>query len=109
MTDQNKKLIGFVSDGDIIRFLAEENPLFVNVSSLVAIDFDEKMQQLVHMKVSEIARKKVVTVDAENNLRQVCSVLSEYHIKKAPVMHDGEMIGIINISNITKYIVSLVT
>lgn len=109
VVDKDKNLIGFVSDGDIIRFLADENPLFVNVSSLVKLDFDKQMRELVTMKVKDIARKKVITVDADDDLSQVCYVLSDNHIKKAPVMHDGKMIGMINISNITKYVIRLVT
>lgn len=97
--------IGFISDGDIVRFLAKEDPLFVNVTSLIDIGFDEKARSLIALKVREIAAKKVITVRADDDLSRVCYVLSDHHIKKAPVMENGKMIGIINISNITKYIV----
>jgi len=103
VTDPKGSLIGFISDGDIIRFLADHHPIFVNAYSFASIDFDSKLEDLMSLKVKNIAKKQVITVDAEDDLGEVCRVLSERHIKKAPVLKDGNMIGIINISNITKY------
>ena len=54
-------------------------------------------------KVKEIAKKRVITVDSDDSLSNICGVMVENHIKKAPVMSDGKMVGIINVSNITKY------
>lgn len=103
VTDADKSLIGFISDGDILRFLAAEHPLYVNPSSLMSMNFDEKLRSLMHCKVRDIARKSVITVNLSDDLGTVCHVLSENHIKKAPVMSGGNMVGIINASNITKY------
>ena len=38
-----------------------------------------------------------------DDLKTVCHVLSDHHIKKAPILDDGDMVGVINASNITKY------
>lgn len=97
------KPVGFISDGDIIRFLASEHPLVVNPSSFIEIDFDSKLRALMKRKVKEIAKKRVITVDSDDSLSNICGVMVENHIKKAPVMLDGKMVGIINVSNITKY------
>lgn len=97
------KPVGFISDGDIIRFLASEHPLVVNPSSFIEIDFDSRLRTLMKRKVKEIAKKRVITVDFDDSLSDICGVMVENHIKKAPVMSDGKMVGIINVSNITKY------
>ena len=97
------KPVGFISDGEIIRFLASEHPLVVNPSSFIEIDFDSKLRALMKRKVKEIAKKRVITVDSDDSLSNICGVMVENHIKKAPVMSDGKMVGIINVSNITKY------
>ena len=103
VVDGDQSLIGFISDGDILRFLAAEHPLYVNPSSLMTMDFDEKLQELMHCKVRDVARKSVITVTLSDDLGTVCHVLSDHHIKKAPVLDDGDMVGVINASNITKY------
>ena len=95
--------IGFISDGDILRFLASEHPLYVNPSSLIEIGFDDRLRELMTRKVSDIARKRVITVSLGTDLGKVCQILAENHIKKAPVMDGSRMAGIINASNITKY------
>lgn len=58
VVDQNNDLIGFISDGDIIRYLSSEHPLFVNAYSLDKIDFNKKVKSLLEKKVSEIKQKK---------------------------------------------------
>lgn len=95
--------IGFISDGDILRFLSSEHPLYVNPSSLIEIGFDDRLRELMTRKVSDIARKRVITVSIGADLGKVCQILAENHIKKAPVMDGDRMAGIINASNITKY------
>lgn len=103
VVNSNGKPVGFISDGDIIRFLASEHPLVVNPSSFIEIDFDSKLRALMKRKVKEIAKKRIITVDSDDSLSDICGVMVENHIKKAPVMSDGKMVGIINVSNITKY------
>lgn len=95
--------VGFISDGDILRFLASEHPLYVNPSSLIEIGFDDRLRELMTRRVSDIARKRVIAVSLGSDLGRVCQILAENHIKKAPVMDGNRMAGIINASNITKY------
>ena len=108
VTDGEGRLAGFISDGDILRYLAKSHPLFVSAYSLAAAGsgeqgFDAKLHDLMNMKVTELAHTHVVTVDADDDLSDVCRTLSERKLKKVPVMEKGRMIGIINSSNITNY------
>ena len=101
-------LTGFISDGDIMRYLSKAHPLFVNAYSFTAIasektDFDDKLNSLMKLKVKDIVKKKVVTIDINTEIEEVCKILESKHLKKAPVMENGKMVGIINRSNITKY------
>ena len=109
VTDDSGRLTGFISDGDIIRFLSDSYPSFVNIYSFITIDFDSRLKEIVHTKVKNIARKTVITVNADDDISEVCSILSKKHIKKAPVIKDGAMVGIINVSNITKYVLKDLT
>lgn len=109
VTDDSGRLTGFISDGDIIRFLSDSYPSFVNIYSFINIDFDSRLKELIHTKVKNIARKTVITVNADDDISEVCSILSKKHIKKAPVIKDGAMVGIINVSNITKYVLEDLT
>lgn len=108
VTDREGRLAGFISDGDILRYLAKSHPLFVSPYSLAAVGsgeqgFDAKLHGLMRMKVTELAHAHVITAEADDDLSEGCRTLSERKLKKVPVMENGRMIGIINASNITKF------
>lgn len=107
VVDNSGNLCGFISDGDIMKYLSKAHPLFVNAYSFAVINdedgFDEKLASLMKSKAIEVAKKKVVTIDINTSVEDVCKILNDKHLKKAPVIEDGKMVGIINRSNITKY------
>lgn len=109
--DNNGNLCGFVSDGDIIGTLAHQDTTFTSFYSYT-IDsneqgFEEKASALIGMKVGTIATKNVLTVDLQDDMRTVCATLAQHHLKKAPVMDKGKMIGIVSRTDITRYTVGL--
>ena len=107
MTDDGGNVVGFISDGDIIRHLSSEHSLFVISHSLEKIQFNQALTNIMKKEVSSIAVRKIISVNASDDLDEVCYKLGENHLKKAPVMQDGKMVGIINVSNIVKYAVEL--
>ncbi|MBQ9004534.1 MAG: MFS transporter, partial [Eggerthellaceae bacterium] len=102
--------VGFVSDGDIMRHLADQTPAFKSAWSFVVeqgnADFEATLSRLMLMPVSDIARHELITVNANAGMGEVACVLADHHLKKAPVMENGRMIGIVNRSNVTKYSVN---
>ena len=109
--DNNDNLCGFVSNGDIIGTLAHQDTTFTSFYSYT-IDsneqgFEEKASALIGMKVGTIATKNVLTVDLQDDMRTVCATLAQHHLKKAPVMDKGKMIGIVSRTDITRYTVGL--
>lgn len=107
VVDKKGVLTGFISDGDIMRYLSKSHPLFVNAYSFAAINeennFDEKLANLMKNKAKDVSKKKLITIDINTSVEEVCKILNDKHLKKAPVMENGKMVGIINRSNITKY------
>lgn len=109
--DENGCLCGFVSDGDIIGTLAHQDTTFTSFYSCT-IDsneqgFEEKASALISMKVGTIATKNVLTVNLQDDMRTVCATLAQHHLKKAPVMDKGKMVGIVSRTDITRYTVGL--
>lgn len=110
--DETGDLAGFISEGDIMRTLATQVPTFTSAWSIVVErnneSFSSKVDALLDLPVGEIATKNVITVDAHDEMADVCQVLVSKPLKKAPVMSDGKMVGVINRSDITAYVASLV-
>ena len=109
--DKDGNLCGFVSDGDIIGTLAHQDATFTSFYSYT-IDsneqgFEEKANALIDMSVGSIATRNVLTVNLQDDMRTVCATLAQHHLKKAPVMDKGKMVGIVNRTDITRYTVGL--
>lgn len=103
-------IVGFVSDGDVMRSLANQVPAFKSAWSFIVEldneDFNKTLSEVMKTPVSQMATRNVITVNATDDMGAVARVLVDNHLKKAPVMQDGHMVGIINRSNITAYAVS---
>lgn len=106
---QGEVPVGFISDGDIMRCLADQVPAFKNAYSFIVEqgnrDFDSVVKNALALPVGEVCAHRVISVLATDDLGEVCRVLAEHHLKKAPVLENGKIVGIINRSNITKYAV----
>ena len=103
-------IVGFVSDGDVMRSLANQIPAFKSAWSFIVEldneDFNKTLGEVMKTPVSQMATRNVITVNVTDDMGAVARVLVDNHLKKAPVMQDGHMVGIINRSNITAYAVS---
>ncbi len=100
-------VVGFVSDGDIIATLSRQIPSFTSFYAVTinanAQEFSEKMNALTETTLQDVMTRNVITVHIDDDLQDVCRLLTEKHLKKAPVMKGNTMVGIINRSNITSY------
>lgn len=109
VVDKQGNVVGFVSDGDIMKALGDVNGnlsnLYLNLSQLAnAQAFDKRVDQLMCSNVIDLATERVVFVDTDTPLEQVCAILSERQIKKMPVLHKGKLIGTISRSDINRYL-----
>ena len=101
--------IGFVSDGDVARFLATHNRTFTDPVSLIMLtasndqSFGDRLDQLMQMSVTSIGTHHVISVDIHSDLPEVCRVLGDNHLKKVAVTENGQLVGVINRSDITRY------
>lgn len=107
IVDDDKKFIGFISDGDIIRFLAQNNTNFKSVYSYAVTNGAEgqistKLRELLTMPVTEIAGKDLFYIQSDQSISEACNIMATMHKKKVPVMQNGEMVGIVTRSDITK-------
>ncbi|MDQ7095655.1 CBS domain-containing protein [Desulfosporosinus sp. PR] len=103
--------VGFISDGDIMNNIGYQDPkIFIfdafNSASWVDTEtFEEKIKKLMDRNVMEIATKKVVTVDSNENIDQVAKILGNKKIKKVPVVSEQKLVGIISRGDIVRYVV----
>ena len=112
LVDTAGKPTGFISDGDIMRYLSKRgqmimDPVVMIVQTVDAYadhkDYAHKLEHLMSMKASDIGAKGIIGVNVHADLPEVCRVLGENHLKKVPVLDNGIIVGVINRSDITHF------
>ena len=106
VVDAAGKLVGYVTDGDVMRYLARVDFNVSNPSAGVSLsvtdddDIESRLATLAGLNVMELATKRVISVDIETPLDVACGILAKRRIKKVPVTCDGVLVGALSRRNI---------
>lgn len=108
IVDNKNKVVGFVSDGDIMKYIGRNDAAILDGSlMLYRVPDDQsfvgRVAELLDLNVMRIATKNVISVDSGSELDKACHLLSEKRIKKAPVVDEkGILIGSLSRSDIIR-------
>lgn len=126
IVDDHDHLVGYISDGDIMRFLGKYlNKDFATWGSMVGYyyglnmgvfndpaaspeevdEFKENALKLCRMNVLEVGVKRIITIGENEDLVHVANLLAKKKIKKVPVAQDNKLIGIISRGDIVRAMV----
>ncbi|WP_249870050.1 CBS domain-containing protein [Oceanobacillus saliphilus] len=99
VVDDQRHLVGMVSDGDILRYLAPKPP---GIAGLVYVIEDGEMEDILPEKldtpVKEIMTKRnILSVLPDQEFEETIRILSRHHFKKLPVVNRaGRVIGVLS-------------
>ncbi|SHF54457.1 CBS domain-containing protein [Ornithinibacillus halophilus] len=108
--DDDRKLVGVISDGDVIRYLQPKARTVYDMFSLVLVSEEEaltdKMERTLDETITCIMKKKnILSVHPEERLEDALSILSKYHFKKIPVIDNtNTVVGVISRGDLIRYI-----
>ncbi len=80
VTDSKQRVLGILTESDIIKNLVSEKPLAT--------------------KVEDCMTKKIYFVKPEDDIHEAVELMSENKIKKLPVIKNGQLLGIITATDI---------
>jgi CBS domain-containing protein len=104
--DDESRIVGFISDGDVLRYMERQDVRFdIESYSMILPDmesFHEKAKHLLQMNVMEIASKHIITAQRDMPLLDVCRLIYERNLSKLPVTQDGILIGTISRGDIMR-------
>ena len=106
--DDKKHVVGFVSDGDIMKYIGEQDSsVLASTCMLYQIpdneSFLERVGNLVDLNVMKIATKNVISVRLGAEIGKTCKMLATRNIKKAPVVDkNGKLVGSLSRSDIVR-------
>lgn len=111
VVDDEHHVVGFVSDGDIMRAIAaHKSRTFFSGGSSSMVYFDDetlaqKVANLRERNVMDLAARKVLCATPDQSVGRVADVLGKRKFKKMPVIdEEGRLVGVIRRGRITRYI-----
>lgn len=111
VVDDNLKVIGFVSDGDIANYLGRHDasifdPKLNLVSFYDNTEFHDLVRDLMALNVMQVATAHVISVEKDLPLDKAIHILSERRIKKVPVVDaDGKLVGTLSRRDVIRAVV----
>lgn len=102
VTDENEHLVGMLSMYDIMLFI---QPKHVRIwGEMDDLDpgelFDELLERVKKIQVGDIMSTNVVTVGANTHLMVIADTMIKKHVRRIPVIENGEVVGIVYRSNV---------
>lgn len=119
VVDNQNKLMGIVSDGDVIRYLAPKEGTVRDFIYNTFVEEGETEQDLLSEKINTnvahiiagniLHKKRSYTVKEEDTFEKAMNILSKHHFKKLPVLNcEGKVIGIISRGDITNNLLKMI-
>lgn len=113
VVDAAGKLVGIVSEGDLVRrgeVIRDEKQSWW----LEAIAEGERMapELLAYLRSSDrtvrhLMTREVITVEEATPLSEVARLLERQGIKRVPVLHDGQVVGIVSRADLIRALMHL--
>ena len=102
VVDDDDHLAGMLSMYDILLFV---QPRHASVwSELEDMDqagmFADLLERVKHIRVGDLMTPEVVTIAPDTHLMVIVDIMIKRHIRRLPVVSDGDVVGIVYISDL---------
>jgi CBS domain-containing protein len=109
VVDEDGRLVGIVSEGDLMR-RAEAGTerrhswwlRLLTGSDVLAGDYVKAHAR----SVADIMTRNVISVGPETPLSDIATLLERKAIKRVPIVHDGQVVGIVSRANLVQAVAS---
>jgi CBS domain-containing protein len=115
IVDDDKKLVGYINDTDILKYIARHRPKYFDWGDMMPIVVDEepiseKMQDILDVPVMEIARRKKVSVEPDREIDELANLFHEEQMKKIAVVDDDDkVVGVVSRSSLIRHLLKEVS
>ena len=111
VVDKEDKLVGIITEGDIIKVLI---PKYVTVDeSLISIMdvnyFERKCRESKNLTINEIMSKATITVSEKDPIIKAAALMVVNKIQSLPVVRNEKVVGIVPRLTLIKHITKVIT
>ncbi len=103
--DSEREVVGFLSDGDILRAAASEGrPKTEHWMDLLGAPEAAAgvLATLASRRTADVMTRRVICVRPEMPIAEVATILDEWRIKRVPVISEGRIVGVIARSDLLR-------
>jgi CBS domain-containing protein len=100
--DKDGKLLGMLSEGDLMHPFGQENALrrawwlgMLAEGTDLAPEFLDYVR-LDQRRAKDLMKTDVVTASDRASAAEVADLLDKHKIKRVPILHDGKLVGIVS-------------
>jgi CBS domain-containing protein len=103
VVDGEDRAVGIVSEGDLMR--RDENETEARQSWWLEALFSAEDKAAAYIKshgkvAGDVMTRDLVAVTEETSVDEIAALLEKHHIKRAPVLRDGKLVGIVSRANL---------
>ena len=105
--DDLGKLVGMVTEGDLIRRSESGTEQQRPWSPVLMISDQRLAEDYVKShasRVADVMTAKVITATPDTPLNEIAESLEKNGIKRVPIVHDGQVVGIVSRANLVQVI-----
>ena len=109
ITGNKGELLGYIFDSDILRYLSSHRPRAFDWGDTIIVDEDpleEKIREMLEVPVIEVATRKRLHADPEQEIDEIATLFKKEQIKKIAVVEDGKVIGVISRSALIRHLLA---
>lgn len=115
VVDHQSKLLGMVSDGDVIRYLTPKKGSVHDFIYSILVEEEQSEQDVLNEKISAtvddlMPKQQIYSVKEEDTFEKAIQILSQHHFKKIPVLdEEGKVTGIISRGDIDNQLMEILS
>ncbi len=110
VVDENKKLVGVISETDLIwKETGIDTPPYIMIlDSVIYLQnparYDQEIHKVLGQIVGEVMSKKVISIHPHQSLREAAHLMHEKNIRRLPVIEEDsrEVVGILTRGDIIR-------
>jgi len=108
VVDEENKIVGIVTEGDIIfRSKKLQIPTYFTIlDSYIFLEstknFEKDLKKMAAYRVSDVMTKKVVTVEQDETIEEIATLMTTKRINRIPIVEKGKLVGIVSRRDIIK-------
>ena len=109
VVDENRKILGIISEGDLVYRLVGESEYSLSSWILSAVSSQRAVRNFLktHGRVArDIMNKNLFTVEENTSISKIASILEKNRIKRTPVTRDGCLVGIVSRADLLRLLLA---